>query len=66
MAAVDVDFAAELARRGATGAVDGSTIDVVAYDRAGQPRPYDPSRAPDERALIPWRLDRLYPLDRAT
>ena len=45
VAAVDVDFAAELARRGATGTVDESTIDVVAYDRAGQPRPYDPSRA---------------------
>jgi hypothetical protein len=66
VAAVDVDFAAELAARGASGAVDESTIDVVAYDRAGRPRPYDPSRAPDERALIPWRLDRFYPLDRVT
>ncbi|HEV7500219.1 MAG TPA: hypothetical protein VGQ33_09465, partial [Vicinamibacteria bacterium] len=66
VAAVDVDFAAELGQRGAAGAFDESTLDVVAYDRAGQPRPYDASRAPDERVLIPWRLDRFYPLDRVT
>ena len=66
VAAVDVDFAAELAARGASGPVDDSTIDVVAYDGAGRPRPYDPSRAPDERVLIPWRLDRYYPGQRVT
>jgi hypothetical protein len=66
VAAVDADFAAELRQRGAAGAFDESTLDVVAYDRAGQPRPYDASRAPDERVLIPWRLDRFYPLDRVT
>ena len=66
VAAVDVDFAAELAARGASGEMDESTIDVVAYDAAGRPRPYDPSRAPDERVLIPWRLDRTYPGERVT
>jgi hypothetical protein len=66
VAAVDVDFAAELAARGVSGRLDESTIDVVAYDAAGRPRPYDQSRPPDERVLVPWRVDRLYPLDRVT
>ncbi|HYU42608.1 MAG TPA: VCBS repeat-containing protein [Vicinamibacteria bacterium] len=66
VAAVDVDFRAELAARGASGAVDESTIEAVAYDAAGRPRPYDPGRAPEERILVPWHLDRFYPLDRAT
>ena len=66
VAAVDVDFAAELAARGASGRLEESTIDVVAYDAAGRSRPYDPSRPPDERVLVPWRVDRLYPLDRVT
>jgi hypothetical protein len=65
-ASVDVDFAAELAARGASGPVDESTIDVVAYDGAGRPRPYDPSRAPHERVLVPWRLDRYFPGERVT
>jgi hypothetical protein len=63
-AAVDLDFAAELAARGASGTVDESTIDVVAYDGEGRPRPYDPSRPADERVLVPWRLDRFYPGER--
>jgi len=66
VAAVDVDFKAELAARGASGPVDESTIEVVAYDAAGRPRPYDPGRPPEERILVPWHLDRFYPLDRAT
>ena len=66
VAAVDVDFRAELAARGASGPVDESTIEVVAYDAAGRPRPYDSGRAPDERILVPWHLDRFYPLERVT
>ena len=66
VAAVDVDFRAELAARGASGPVDESTIEVVAYDAAGRPRPYDSGRPADERILVPWHLDRLYPLGRAT
>jgi hypothetical protein len=66
VAAVDVDFKAELAARGASGPVDESTIEVVAYDAAGRPRPYDSARVPEARILVPWHLDRFYPLDRVT
>ena len=62
-ASVDVDFAAELAARGATGALDENTIEVVAYDDAGKPRDFDRARG-DARALVPWRLERAYPLSR--
>jgi hypothetical protein len=62
-ASVEVDFAAELAARGATGPVDENTIEVVAYDDAGQPRDFDRARGV-ERALLPWRLEHSYPLSR--
>jgi len=66
VASVDIDFAAELAVRGARGTVDEGTIEVVAYDEAGRPRPFDPGRPPGERTALPWRLERYYPLTRVT
>jgi hypothetical protein len=66
VASVDVDFAAELAARGASGTFDEGTIVVVAYDDAGRPRTFDARRAGDERAYLPWRVDRFYPLSRVT
>ncbi len=69
-AGVDVDLAAELARRSVADPLDESTIELVAYDAAGHPRPFrsadPPGATPGERFLLPWRLEHLYPLTRAT
>jgi hypothetical protein len=63
-AGVDVDFAAELAARHAAGAFDETTVEVIAYDDSGHPRVFDPRREGRERFLLPWRIDREYPLSR--
>ena len=66
VATVDLDLAAELAARGGRGAADPDTIDVVAYDAAGQPRVYDAAREGDQRYVLPWRVERFYPTDTVT
>jgi hypothetical protein len=66
VATVDLDLAAELAARGARAAPDPDTLEVVAYDAAGQPRVYDGARSGDERYLLPWRVERYYPTDTVT
>ena len=66
VASVELDFAAELAARGAAGTFDPDTIEVVAYDSAGRPRVRDAARTGDERHLLPWRVDRAYPTSRLT
>ena len=66
VAAIELDLAAAIAARGAQGAFDPDTIEVVAYDAAGRPRVYDDSRAGEERFLLPWRIERAYPADRVT
>jgi hypothetical protein len=63
---VDLDLEAELAAQGGSGPLDESAIDVVAYDEAGRPRPFDPTRKGDERFQVPFRLDRYYPIGRVT
>jgi FG-GAP-like repeat len=63
--ALDVDFTAELRARGASGIFDEATVEVIAYDDAGRPRVFDPRRAGRERFLLPWRIDREYPLTAA-
>ncbi|HEV7502755.1 MAG TPA: VCBS repeat-containing protein, partial [Vicinamibacteria bacterium] len=62
---LDVDFAAELRVRGASGVFDEATVEVIAYDDAGRPRVFDVRRAGRERFLLPWRIDREYPLTAA-
>ncbi len=65
-AAVEIDFAAQLRSQGDPGHFDESTIEVMALGTQDQPRPFDPRRGGIERFLLPWRLGRLYPLDRGT
>ncbi|MDO8587426.1 MAG: VCBS repeat-containing protein [Armatimonadota bacterium] len=59
-AQVNVDFPQLLTDAGASGSFDESTIEVVAYDGAGQPKEFDASRAGYERYLLPWRAQRYY------
>src|SRR5262245_47150991 len=62
-ARVDLDLAAELSARGERGILGEDTIEVVAYDDDGRPRVFDRARGGD-RALLPWRVERAYPLSR--
>jgi hypothetical protein len=66
VASIDIDFPAELAARSESRPLDESTIEVVAYDEAGRPRPFDPGRPQGEGLGLPWRLERYYPLGRVT
>ena len=52
-AALDVDFPAELRARGAAGTFEEATVEVVAYDDAGQARAFDRKREGRERFLLP-------------
>ena len=66
VATVDLDLDAELSARGGGGPVGEETIHVVAYDAAGQPRPFDASGQGDDRFEVPWRMQRYYPIGRTT
>jgi hypothetical protein len=48
------------------GRLDEHTIEVMAFDAHGTPAVYDPSARGYERHLLPFRLERLYPLERFT
>jgi hypothetical protein len=65
-AAVDVDFAGALRDHGISGTFDEHTIEVIAYDSLGVPKVFDLSRNGYERYLLPWRLDKYYPLEGVT
>lgn len=64
VASVAIDFGAALRAQGERGRFDESTLELVALDAAGRPRDFDARRAPEERALVPWRLRRHDPGDR--
>ena len=65
-AAVDVDFAGALSARGISGTFDEDTIEVIAYDSSGVPKIFDASRPGYERYLLPWRVEKYYPVDKVT
>ena len=58
-----INFQAKLASLGESGVFDEHTIEVIAYDAAGNPRVYDASRTGYEQYLLPWRIDKYYRLD---
>ncbi len=64
-ASVDIDFVQQLAAR-SSGTFDADTIEVVAHNAAGQPKVFDATRPDHEKYLLPWRLQRYYPLNRVT
>ena len=64
--AVDIDFAKQLAAVGASGEFDEHTLEVIAYDRIGSAATFDASRRGYERFLLPWKLEKLYGVQRAT
>ena len=65
-ATVELDLARVLTQAGGSGAVDDATVEVVAYDAAGQPVVFDATRNGYERFLLPSYLERDYGVTRAT
>ncbi|MBI4602857.1 MAG: VCBS repeat-containing protein [Planctomycetes bacterium] len=65
-ASVRLDFAVALAEAGIPGAWHEDSIEVVAYDAAGEPAAFDSERRGHERYLLPWRIERLYGAAEAT
>jgi hypothetical protein len=61
VASAVLDLQAELLAQGATGTLDENAIDVVTYDAAGRPRPFDPTREGDDRFHVAWRAEGRYP-----
>jgi hypothetical protein len=66
VASVEIDFAAELAARGAQGTFDEATVEIVGYDAQDHPRVFDEADATRDRYLVPWRLDHAYGTTKAT
>lgn len=65
-AQVDLDFQSILRSYGITEKFDESTIEVVAYYPNGQPHTFDASRNGHEKYLVPWRIEKYYPIDTVT
>ena len=63
---VELDLDAAVAARGGSGAADPDTIEVVALDGDGNPRAFDVTLPAEERALLPWRVERHYAKSRVT
>jgi len=65
-AAIDIDFAKQLADLGVTGCFDDHTIEIMGYDDQGKPYVYDASRKGYEKYLLPWRIRKYYGIDKVT
>jgi hypothetical protein len=61
---VEIDFAQLIAAQGGVGTFDEDTIEVIAYDSAGQPKVYDATRIGYEQYLLPRRIERYYGVSR--
>ncbi|MHC4403790.1 MAG: FG-GAP repeat domain-containing protein [Planctomycetota bacterium] len=65
-ASVDVDFAPMLRQERIMGTIDENTIEVVGYDDSGAAKVFDASRNGYRRHLLPWRVEKHYPLAKVT
>jgi len=65
-ASATVDFAQALVARGVTGTFDKDTVEVIAYDAAGNPVTFDATRPGYEQCLLPWRIDAAYGINQVT
>ncbi|MDO8587422.1 MAG: VCBS repeat-containing protein [Armatimonadota bacterium] len=65
-ASVDIDLQAALKDTGAAGTFDADTIEVIAYDSSGKPAVFDASRTGYEQYLLPWRVQKYFPIDQVT
>jgi len=65
-ASVDIDFVKALSDMGISGTFDEHTIEVIAYDSSGSPKIFDSSREGYERYLLPWRIEKLYRVNKVT
>jgi len=64
-ASVDINFPQIMSSIG-HGTFDPHTIEVVAYDAAGNPKIFDASRAEGEQYLLPWYMENYYGSDNST
>ncbi|MDO8681912.1 MAG: VCBS repeat-containing protein, partial [Armatimonadota bacterium] len=65
-ASVDIDFQAKLKKAGAKGTFDANTIEVIACSPNGKPVVFDASRKGYEQYLLPWRVQKYFPIDMVT
>ena len=65
-ASVDVYLQQALVNQGSTGTLDEDTIEVIAYNSAGQPATFDASRVGYEKHLLPCRIEKYYPISKMT
>ncbi|MBI4579405.1 MAG: VCBS repeat-containing protein, partial [Planctomycetes bacterium] len=63
---VQIDFTQLLAAAGETGTFDPDTVEVIAYDAADAPVVFDAVRNGYDRYLLPWRVERAWPISRVT
>src|SRR4029453_2534407 len=62
---IDIDFTQKFTHPAAE-TFDKNTLEVIAYDRTGQPVIFDTSRPGDEKYLLPWRVDDYYGINKVT
>ena len=65
-ASVYINLQSALTSMGGTGTIDMDTVEVVAYDTSGVPNVFDSSRAGYEKYLLPFRVERYYPINPLT
>ena len=65
-ASVNIDFVKALSDMVISGTFDEHTIEVIAYDPSGSPKVFDNSRDRYERYLLPWRIQKLYCVNKVT
>ena len=66
VAIVNIDFPQMLRAKGSTGTFDLNTVEVVAYNAAGQPKVFDSSRPGYEQYLVPHRIQPYYGAGKVT
>ena len=63
---MNIDFVKALSDMVISGTFDEHTIEVIAYDPSGSPKVFDNSRDRYERYLLPWRIQKLYCVNKVT
>lgn len=65
-ASLDIDFRKLLKDLGVNGTFDEHTVEVIAFDSAGEPRVFDASREGYEKYLLPHRVDTYFGANHVT
>jgi len=65
-ASVELNLQQALLDQGGSGRADEHSIEVIAYNPAGQPAVFDSTRTGGEQYLLPWRIEKRYLSDLVT